>query len=123
MEITFERPPSQVLVHELEYWEEVESLAREALEAQRVHGQDADEALWELVDSHRWVIYTHLALQVPIFSKNCDDCWVEAADLSSVWRDRGLDGVASTIAFACLLGDAREKLEELRYEEEEEEDA
>lgn len=110
-------------ITETMYWEEIERLAREALEAQRVHGQDADEALWEAIDSHRWVIYTHLALQVPTYSRHCDDDLVEAADLSTVWRNEGLGGVASTIAFACLLGDAREKLWELPLEGEEEEDA
>lgn len=101
------------------YWDEVDNLAREALETERTTGQDADNALMDSVDSHQWVIYTHLALQVPRFSQHCDDDLVTASDLSAVWRERGLAGVASTIAFACLLGDARERLEELRSERKE----
>ena len=101
-------------LNEAMYWDEIDRLARAALETERTTGQDADEALWEAIDSHRWVIYSHLALQVLFFSKHCDDDLVEAADLSTVWRNEGLGGVASTIAFACLLGDAREQLAQLR---------
>lgn len=102
------------------YWEEIERLARAALEEERLHGRDADDALWGFIDSHSWVIYPYFALQVQRFNGTHDDDFLEAADLSAVLRDRGLDGVISTIAFACLLGDAKEKLEELRLESEEE---
>ena len=96
------------------YWEEIERLARAALEEERLHGRNAYDALRGFIASHSWVIYPYFALQVPRFNGTQDDDFLEAADLSTVLRDRGLDGVLSTIAFACLLGDAKEKLEELR---------
>lgn len=105
---------------EATYWEVVDNLAREAMETERTTGQDADAALLKSVASHRWVISnTRRALQVMIFCEHYDDDLVTEADLSAVWRERGLAGVASTIAFACLLGDARERLEELRRERKE----
>lgn len=96
-------------IRETEYWEEIERLARAALEEERLRGRDADDALWGFIDSHSWVIYTDLALQVPRFNRNYEDDVLKA-----------LDEVLSTIAFACLLGDARKRLEELRLESEEE---
>lgn len=96
-------------IRETEYWEEIERLARAALEEERLHGRDADDALWGFIDSHSWVSYTDLALQVPRFNGTHKDDALEA-----------LDEVLSTIAFVCLLGDARKRLEELRLESEEE---
>jgi len=98
------------------YWAEIDRLARAALAAEH-DGQDAEDALMEAVDGHRWVIYTYYALQVPLFSRDCDDDLVTAADLSTEWRESGLAGVASTIAAACLLADARDRLAELRSEQ------
>lgn len=98
------------------YWAEIDRLAREALAAEH-DGQDADDALVYSVDAHRWVAYAYYALQVPLFSRSCDDDLVTSADLSAVWRESGLAGVASTIAAACLLADARDRLAELRSEQ------
>jgi len=103
-------------LNEAKYWAEVDRLAREALAAEH-DGRDAEDALMEAVDAHRWVIYTYYALQVLLFSRNCDDDLVTAADLSTEWRESGLAGVASTIAAACLLADARDRLAELRSEQ------
>ena len=104
-------------LNEAMYWAEIDRLAREALEAERTTGQDAEDALVQAIDAHRWVIYTYYALQVLLFSRNCDDDLVTAADLSTEWRESGLAGVASTIAAACLLADARDRLAELRSEQ------
>ena len=103
-------------LNEATYWNEVDRLAREALAAEH-DGRDAEDALMEAVDVHRWVIYTYYALQVLLFSRNCDDDLVTAADLSTEWRESGLAGVASTIAAACLLADARDRLAQLRSEQ------
>ena len=103
-------------LNEATYWAEIDRLAREALAAEH-DGRDAEDALMEAVDAHRWVIYTYYALQVLLFSRNCDDDLVTAADLSTEWRESGLAGVASTIAAACLLADARDRLAELRSEQ------
>lgn len=100
-------------LNEAKYWDEVDRLAREALAAEH-DGQDAEDALMQAVDAHRWVVYTYYALQVPLFSQNCDDDLVASADLSAVWRETGIAGVASTIAAACLLADARDQLAQLR---------
>ena len=100
-------------LNEAMYWDEVDRLAREALAAEH-DGRDAEDALMEAVDAHRWVVYAHYALQVMIFCENCDDDLVTSADLSAVWREGGLAGVASTIAAACLLADARDRLAQLR---------
>lgn len=104
-------------LNEAMYWDEIDRLARAALEAERTTGRDADAALVEAIDAHRWVIYTYYALKVMIYCENYDDDLVAEADLSTVWREQGLSGVASTIAYACLLGDARERLEQLRSEQ------
>jgi len=101
-------------LNEAMYWDEVDRLARAALEMERTTGQDAEDALMEAIDAHRWVIYTYYALQVMIYCENYDDDLVAEADLSTVWREQGLSGVASTIAYACLLGDARDRLAQLR---------
>jgi len=103
-------------LNEAMYWDEIDRLARAAIEAERTTGQDAEDALVQAIDAHRWVFYTYYSLKVMIYCENCDDDLVTAADLSTVWREEGLSGVASTIAYACLLGDARDRLEQLRSE-------
>jgi len=100
------------------YWEEIERLARAALEEERLHGRNAYDALRGFIESHSWAIYPYYTLQVPRFNGTHDDDFLEAVDFSAVLRDRGLNGVFSKIAFACLLGDAKEKLKELRRGEE-----
>jgi|GEM_PF-2405500 len=104
-------------MNEAMYWNEIDRLARAALETERTTGKDAEDALMEAIDGHRWVIYTYYALQVMIYCENCDDDLVTAADLSTEWRESGLAGVASTIAAACLLADARDRLAQLRSEQ------
>src|SRR5690606_41371694 len=86
------------------YWEEIERLARAALEEERLHGRHAYDALRGVIASHSWVFYPHFALQVARFNGTQVPDFLEAADLWSVLRGSALDWVASTIALACHLG-------------------
>lgn len=110
-------------IEKWEYTEEIDRIAREALEAEREYEQDADEAAWEIVDGHSWVIYSAPAALIPTLASSDGADLLESQDLDAIYRERGLGGLHSMIAFACMLEDVRERIDELRWAAEEAEEA
>lgn len=106
-------------IEQWKYEEEVERIAREALENAREYGQDAREAAWEIVDGHQWIIYTSCAMQIPSLAYSDGADLLDGQDLNETYRERGLWGLHSLIAFSCMLEDVQAKIEELRGEVEE----
>ncbi len=99
---------------EQEYWQEVRDMAKAALDEPR---DERHDWLWESVDGHEFVIYTHKARLVLLHSKNEDAIFDEG-----MW-----DGQASSMldvytkaAFFAFLADIREELSSLEDEEEDE---
>ena len=58
------------MIEKREYVEEIEDIAREALEAERDYGTNAYDSAWEQVEWHRWVIYTYYAKQIPALASS-----------------------------------------------------
>src|SRR5690606_7047183 len=94
-------------IEKWEYEEEIDRSAREALETEREYEQDAYEAAWEIVDGHRWVIYSALAALIPTWASSDGADLLESQDLDALYRERGLGGLHSLIAFACMLDDVQ----------------
>jgi len=112
------------VITQREYAEEVERIAREALKGERDYGRDARDTAWEVVDWHQWIIYTSCAMQIPSLAYSDGSDLLDGQDLNATYRKGGLDGLATLIAFACMLEDVQEKIDEIRgemYEEENEE--
>ena len=109
-------------IEKWEYEEEIDRIAREALEAEREYEQDAYEAAWEIVDGHGWVIYSAPAALIPTLASSDGADLLESQDLDAIYRERGLGGLHSMIAFACMLDDVQARIDEIRYCEGEEGD-
>lgn len=107
------------MIEKWEYEEEIDRVAREALEAEREYGQDPHEAAWEIIDGHRWVIYSALAALIPTLASSDGAETLECMDLNETYREQGLGGLHSLIAFACMMEDVQERINALREDEEE----
>lgn len=109
-------------IEQHEYDTEIERIAREALEAERQYGQDARDAAWEEVDGHRWVIYTSNAKIIPSLASSDGADLLDCMDLNETYREQGLGGLHSLIAFACMMEDVQARIDALREEEADEEE-
>lgn len=105
-----------------EYNAEIERIARDALAIERMYGQDAEDVAWEEVDSHRWVILSWNALLIPTLTTSDGADFLSNQDLNAIYRESGLSGLYSAIAFACMMEDVQNKINELREIEEKEEE-
>ena len=105
-------------IEKREYMEEVERIAREALEAEREDGHSAYDYAWEEVEWHRWIIYTANAEIIPSLASSDGSSTLDNMDLNAIYRDSGLGGLLSAIAFACMLDDVQERIAEMREEAE-----
>lgn len=110
------------MIEKWEYEEEVERIAREALENERVYGQDARDAAWEIVDGHSWIIYSSNAALIPTIASADGADTLECMDLNATYRKEGLGGLHSLIAFACMLEDVQAQIDALREDAENEEE-
>ncbi|MFO7296133.1 MAG: hypothetical protein C0P72_008920 [Clostridia bacterium] len=104
-----------------EYNAEIERIARDALEEEREYGYDAQDIAWETVDSHRWVICSANAKFIPALASSDGMDFLIHQDLNAICREDGIAGLYSAIAFACMMEDVLNKLNELRKFENEEE--
>lgn len=109
-------------IEQWKYAEEVERIAREALENERVYGQDAREAAWEIVDGHSWINYSVNAALIPTLASSDGADLLDGQDLNETYRERGLWGLHSLIAFACMLEDVQAQIDALRKDAENEEE-
>lgn len=105
-----------------EYNAEIERIARDALEEEREYGYDAYDIAWEMVDGHRWVIYSANARFIPALASSNGEDFLINQDLNAIYREDGIAGLYSVIAFACMMEDVQNKLSELRKIEEEKEE-
>lgn len=110
------------MIEKWEYEEEIDRIARGALEAERKYGQDANDYAWEDIDGHRWVIYTTNAALIPTLASSDGSNTLECMDLNATYRKEGLGGLHSLIAFACMLEDVQAQIDALREDAENEEE-
>ena len=96
-----------------EYWETVDAIAQEIFEGDR-----SEEAIHERVDGNYWVIYTHAAHKVWEYSNNEDAVF----DLGSLGDVESSGDVLTVMAYYAMYEDVRERLEELKDEEDAAED-
>lgn len=109
-------------IEQHDYDIEIERIAKEAIAAEREYGQNARDAAWEIVDGHRWVIYTVHAARIPALAYSFGGEYLDGVDLNAQYREGGLPAVLTMAAFACMLEDVLGKIEDLRATEDEEED-
>ena len=87
------------------YWEEIQALIEQVMEEAAERQEMPADILWELIDSHEWVIYTHQAQSILPHTRN-ENYVVEE------WGDDGIvkDGSInwSLIAFGAMYGDCLE---------------
>lgn len=105
-------------IEKWEYTEEIDRIAREALEAEREYGQDANDYAWETIDGHGWVIYAANAALIPALASSDGADLLYGHDLNETYQAQGLGGLLSLIAFACMLEDVQERIAALREEAE-----
>lgn len=110
------------MISKREYMEEIDRIAREALEDERNYGTDAYDSAWEQVDWHRWVIYTYNAKQIPALASSDGSEILCCQDFNKTYREEGLSGLLTVIAFACMYEDVKNRLADLRAEAEKEEE-
>jgi len=93
-----------------EYWDEVDSLAREALTEEH-SGANLGDWLWESIDSHQWVIYTYMSQCIIRHSQN-ENYSAENFGPETVSTKDGIKWEA--VAFGCLYGDVMDRIHEIR---------
>lgn len=106
-----EKNPSQ------EYWETVESIAKEAKEAEK-RGEDAGDYIHESVDGSHYVIYTYANLVCLQESKN-EDAAFEVGD--GLGDCNSYCALMARLAYWAMRQDVDEAFEELPDDEEPEE--
>ena len=96
-----------------EYWDTVDAIAREIF----ADGGTEDD-IHEHVDGNYWVIYTHAAHKVWVYSDHEDAVF----DLGSFGDVESSGDVFTTLAYYAMCEDVRERLQDLKDTEEEEEE-
>lgn len=93
-----------------EYYTEIRSLADSLIEdarGQKMDSEAFDEYLWESIDGHQWVIYTHQSQQVVACSDN-DGYAAENWGAESIVRDGAIHWAG--LAFGAMYADVQEEL-------------
>lgn len=90
-----------------EYWSGVRSLVRE-IRDEYPDLDDAQDALWEWVDSHQWVIYNRYHLYILMHSDN-DEAMVELG----IDRPGSVAEFLQAAAFYAMHADVQEAFQEL----------
>ena len=75
----------------------------------------SDDLLHELVDGHRWIIYTYSNELVARFSNNSEaylDCY-DSESIGQLVSDKGLDAVKPIIAYFAMYQDIMSAIYEL----------
>lgn len=85
---------------ERQYWDCVESIARDAFDEVGDDDNDADEYIHQAVDGSQWIIYNGRALRVLQYTRN-DEAWQDFGDLprGSHWE------TITAMAFWAMRGD------------------
>lgn len=103
-----------------EYYDEVESLAREAKQRE-TEGDDLSDAVFEAVDNHQWIIYTSNHLDILKHSANESYGPSEGLmDLNASFHDGGLSAVTQGLAFWAMYADVLKETNYVVLDEEDE---
>lgn len=94
-------------------WKEAQSIAQEAVQAQKEYGQDTQDSIHESCDSHEVAIYYHKAIQFCADHDTSEgESWLE--DIGGITQPGDSFGqIACRIAFATLYCAAQEALAEM----------
>jgi hypothetical protein len=87
-----------------EYWQDVASIAREAIETAREYGSELSDVIWESVDGSYWVIYYSRAADVCRFSSN-DDAIFDEMGADALSGCASIGEVHTRCAFFALRQD------------------
>lgn len=87
-----------------EYWEEIESLAREITREARDEDRDIYDVLHETIDGHQWIIYTRFHAEVLQHTANDSAMWDEGLNEGINSHDEYM----MRAAFCAMLADVRE---------------
>ena len=99
-----------------DYWEEVQSLAKDLVSEALAYNENDLEAaredifdarLYETIDGHQWVIHTYYNMQVLTHSPN--DCAIEDMGLDGALDD-GMAMFHARAAYCALYADVSEAL-------------
>lgn len=93
-----------------QYADEITSLVDSMIEEARADGDDEDafnDRVWQTIDGHQWVIYTHYNFAILYHSSNSDYAVTE-------WGPDGIvdaDGIAwAKLAFGALYADVMDEI-------------
>jgi len=107
---------------ELEYWQEIESLAMSIIEETRSDNPDMsednlldaiNERVHETIDGHHWIIYYSYNLDIIKHSNNEDYMSNEIGGLDETLNKSGFDGLCLEIAFWAMYADVQYKINDL----------
>lgn len=97
-----------MLTHK-QYWAEVRSVANEVVSTYRDAEDEDDryEWLWETIDSHEFIIYTHKAAAVIVHTDH-RNAWLEYGDPSTLPEHRLIEAMA----FSAMKADVLQYIED-----------
>jgi hypothetical protein len=103
-----------------EYWKEVKDVAESVLDGvwdqypdcddERQRDERLNDAVWETVDGHQWIIYTHYNPQVLQHASNPD---AYAENYGELPTGEGYAGIMAKLAFAAFNEDVNNELWDL----------
>ncbi len=103
-----------------DYWEEIESLAKQCIEEAKEQDRELSEVIWETCDGHQWVIYTAYHHQV---LQHCDaDPAERFEDMGGPDMSKGWDNIVMQATYLVLEGDVSERAQRMLTEMEENEE-
>lgn len=102
-----------------DYWNEIESIAREVTKEAREYNRDVCDVLHETIDGHRWIIYCRFNAYVLLHSDHDSAMWDEGLE----------DGISShdeymtRAAYCAMVADVQAHEDYDAEPEEEDDDA
>ena len=101
---------------EKEYWDDVESIAKEALEECSTD-EDAYDRIHESVDGSAWIIYTHATFKVMSYTDNREAYTDNFGN--EFGKDADYDRITQLMAYGAMEADVMQKYQELKEAKEE----
>ena len=93
---------------------ECESIAQMILED--THGPEIDDAIWEAIDNHQWIIYTGKSWDVVNAARLAGGHWLDDAD-AEVINNQGpmfeIDGYITALAFFIMFQTTRDAVTDI----------
>lgn len=98
-----------------EYRTEVTDIAKSCIVAAKEEDRELSDVIWDVCDSHQWVIYTYYQHQV--LQHTSTDVAERFEELGGPGLTTGWNGIVAQAAFLALEGDVLDRAQELEQDE------